>query len=240
MRKIFSQYTNGSIIISTLIVLLLIFPSHAFALEDDRNDDKFYKVVPKLICEILELQNCDTRQPDQNQPPVLYPTPEILQTPVPAKPGSCAQPGGKYLCGSRAYPIAGCGHCGLGYPPSQQRANCDNGKDELWGTAYAIDISLKPYQPILLPSIEGQNVEWTFYAERKYSDNAIQRYRGIANGKTYVVQFHHTLIGSSVGIGKKAVSGQIGAKLCPTCDHAHIQMLQGNGWKSATSFYCIK
>ncbi len=242
MRKpsyLFILITFYSLLVS---VLILTHPIKTYAYPDDTFSEEAVKFLPRFLCLYFELANCESinSTPDPNTPDPTYPTPELLQTPIPTKPGSCAQPGGRFLCGSRAVPLAGCGHCGLGYPASQQKANCDNGKAETWGTAYAIDVSLKPYEPVFLPSIEGQTVTWTFYAERKYSDNAIQRYRGIANGKTFVVQFHHTQIGSGIGIGKTATSGQIGAKVCPSCDHTHIQIMQGNSWKSATSYYCLR
>ena len=96
---------------------------------------------------------------------------------------------------------------------------------------------MSPGQAILLPSIEGQNVSWYHADEKRYITNSIQRYQGIANGKTYILQFHHTRRGSGIGLKTRAQSGQPGGYVCPSCDHVHIQIAQ-NGWKDATKYYC--
>lgn len=175
--------------------------------------------------------------PDPNQPTPPYATPVLLPTNPPSQTGNCAQPLGSYICGSRTTPLAGCGHCGVGYPASERARNCDRGNDELWGTAYAIDIKKTPNESITMPAIFGESVTWYHYAEKKYSNNAIQRYSGIANGEAYILQLHHTKIGSGIGIGKTIQSGQRGGQVCSTCDHVHIQIAQDR-WKNAASYYC--
>lgn len=238
MRRLLSTRS-----ITTIALISLIFfqtQSAVFAQQLNYPTEDELNLFKKIACVLLSISCSDSKTTNPNEPSPILTPPEIIQTPQPIKPGECSKPNGPYLCGARSFPLANCGHCGKGYPADQQRANCDNGKAEVWGTAYAIDIALKPFSPILLPSINGQNLTWTFYAQRNYSDNAIQRYRGIANNKTYVLQLHHTLIGSGIGNNKTALTGQVGAKVCPTCDHVHIQIMESGAWKPATNYYCTQ
>ncbi len=262
MRRLFFKYTFGPFIINIFIVLLLVFPSHTFALEDDRNDDKFYKVVPKLICEILELQNCNISQPDQNQNnPTPYPTggqPFPTSNPQITPPsGKCMPPGGIITCGTEFVPIRNCAHCSVKqYPPGFRKRFCTPGS----GNAEAIDIAHKPLDSVPLPYINGHTILWTHTIDKFYSDGsdpyaAYQEYVGLdlIDKIQYRVRYIHTLKGSGPPLGKQAESGTEGAKVCQkwvtyssgtakvaTCNHVHIQIFNGllGKWVPATDYYC--
>ncbi len=244
MRK---NISSIFILFSSFLILFVVISrltTPAYADPFTKIEEKDLNILPNLLCALFRI-SCTQGVPDPNQPTPYplqptppYPTPEIMPTAMPPVPGACAPRGGAYLCGSRSTPRANCGHCGLNYNTFEQVNSCDReNRAEIWGTAYAIDISMKPGQPILLPPIEGQNVIWYHYAATR---NGIQKYQANVNRKAYIVTLHHTQLGSGIGIGKEAQSGQVGARVCQQqgCDHVHIQINQG-GWKSATSYYCF-
>lgn len=240
MRKSISSIFT---VIFGFIIFMALFIGTSAPVSADpyrKGDDDDFKILPVTLCNFLGTKCDDTKNtPDPNQPTPPHPTPEIMPTAVPPVPGACAPRGGAYLCGSRSTPRANCGHCGLNYNPYEKIWSCNfKNRAETWGTAYAIDISMSPGQAILLPSIEGQSVSWYHSDEKRYITNAIQRYQGIANEKTYILQFHHTRLSSGIGLKTRAQSGQPGGRVCPTCDHVHIQISQDEEWKDATKYYC--
>lgn len=164
----------------------------------------------------------------------------------------CPIPGGsnRITCGSQFTPLADyrngnlCGHCGVGYPPSSTAAFCG------WpGTKYGLDVAGEDLQPILLPKIGNNIVNWTFRREEGGSKEAIQQYIGVVSNSSpaqaYYLQFHHTQPGS--GNPNARQSGDIGGKICGNgCGEKHTHIQVGNGgdnpggtaWLDAAQYFC--
>ena len=154
---------------------------------------------------------------------------------------SCPISGGVPSCGSRNEPRSGCAHCNPLYTAS---FGC--GYESL---AYALDVPGDYGQEVILPSIGGAQIRWTFLDQPKNVNNtAIQRYGGLneTTGEQYIIKFHHTAPGS--GSGTKN-SGEVGAKICSEpCDvgtgpHVHIEFARVNNdgslpWLEAPLFFC--
>lgn len=159
---------------------------------------------------------------------------------------ACPIPGAKINCGSKNVPINGCGHCGIGY--EDYMSNCT-----YEGINYAMDIDGADFTPVLLPSVEGKTVEWTFVDQTnavlvpaKGAPQAIQRYAGTntVTGEKYWLQFHHSEPGS--GNPGKHGSGTQGAKVCGDgCNmhHIHVEFakIDPSGkmvWQDAPNYFC--
>jgi len=153
---------------------------------------------------------------------------------------SCPIPGGTITCGSKAVPINGCGHCGLGYESYM-------GYCTYPGINYAMDIAGGDFTPVILPSVNGAIIDWTFAGENgKTSNEAIQYYSGTdpKTGDKYWIQFHHTAPGSGKGSHS---SGDVGASICGSgCGkgHVHVEFAKvtpsGNQWQDAPNYFCKK
>ena len=159
---------------------------------------------------------------------------------------SCPMPDGLQMCGTIDNPRGGCGHCNADY-----RRNwpdlipvCDN---TALGLAYGLDISGNDGQNILLPSVNGQSINWTLVRKDENpgrNSGVIQSYSGKgSDGKAYWLQYNHTEPGSAVG----GNSGEVGAKICSSsCDHerhVHMQIgFQGANnvvaWQDPTAYFC--
>lgn len=262
MRKISPNAIHIPIIINLLIVIFLIFPNKTLAVADGENSEKFYKVIPKLICTILDLTQCDTNQPNQDkQNPVPVPTggqPFPTANPQITPPsGKCMPPGGIIICGTEFVSIRNCAHCSATqYPAGFRKRFCTPGS----GNAEAIDIAHKPLDSVPLPFINGHSIVWTHTIDKYYSDGsdpyaAYQEYVGldIIDRIQYRVRYIHTLKDSGPPIGQQTVSGAEGAKVCQkwvtytngtaevaTCNHVHVQIFNGllGKWVPATDYYC--
>jgi hypothetical protein len=161
------------------------------------------------------------------------------QGPVAA--GSCPIASGVVTCGSQMTPVNGplglCGHCSVGY-----KHPCD-----YEGTKHAIDIDGEPGDSAILPTVNGNNMKWTFYPDGSRGGNdAIIAYSGedMVTGLTYYLHFHHVAGGSQ--IDGSAYSGDVGAKICDTCNHLHVQLGTGapgpgsTNWADAAQFFCTE
>lgn len=153
---------------------------------------------------------------------------------------SCPIPGGRITCGSRNVPIAGCGHCGVGY---------GNYPCNYEGLNYAMDIAASPLDPVYMPLVNGKNIRWTF-SHQLLNDSltAIQYYGGIdeETQEQYWIQFHHTKPGSG---GGTIFSGDQGATICaPGCStgsgpHVHVEFakISDSGvktWQDGPNYFC--
>lgn len=204
-----------------------------YGLQDSEgNDISFSEIIRDLFSifgsKVDEGIIGDEDPSDPNQPtPVPNPNPELAT--------SCPIPNATIVCGSKWNPINGCGHCGQGYGQTQ---NCQPG----WGTEYGLDIKGVPGTGAQLPDINSRKVSWVHVDETRKSGQAIQRYAGRDDdGNTYWLQFHHTAIGSGLGLRNQAQSGSIGGQVCPTCNHVHVQLGIGNvkgNWVDATQYMC--
>lgn len=151
----------------------------------------------------------------------------------------CPIPNGTITCGSKNVPVSGCGHCGIGY--ESYMSNCT-----YEGINYAMDIAGIDFQDVILPSIEGQSISWTFAAENPRGNQAIQQYSGtnLATGEKYWIQFHHTSPGS--GAQGTHISGERGANICGNgCNmgHVHVEFARidtsgKQNWLDAPNFFC--
>lgn len=150
----------------------------------------------------------------------------------------CPIQNGQVLCGSQFTPINNCGHCGLNYGPTQYCSYL--------GTKYSIDISGKPLQQVTLPKVNGHLIQWDYIGAETGSTQAIIKYAGtdMETNKKYFLQIHHSEIGS--GNPGTHLSGELGAKICSSCDHTHIQIGDGGtsqtniNWLDAAKMFCKK
>lgn len=175
-----------------------------------------------------------------NQPIPTYPDP----TTPPGK--DCPIQGGRVLCGSVNNPkgasikacsdkklnVTQCGHCNACYQttsPNDYNNFCIESRCPNCGTAYGLDVVGAAGAPVLLPSIGGKTIQWTWIRTGK---ETIQGYSGVPvddpNIK-YWLQLHHTQPGSGVKVGR---SGERGANICLSCfsssPHVHIQLALGS------------
>lgn len=152
----------------------------------------------------------------------------------------CPIPNGAITCGSKNVPVNGCGHCGVGY--EQYMGNCTYP-----GIYFAMDIGGKDLQDIILPSVSGNTIEWTWYDQTNATSNqAIQRFSGTDNatGQKYWIQFHHTDPGS--GNSGTHQSGEVGARICGngcSMGHVHVEFAKvdpsgNNVWVDAPNYFC--
>lgn len=153
---------------------------------------------------------------------------------------SCPIPNGIITCGSKNVPINGCGHCGLGY--EAYMANCTYP-----GIYYAMDIAGADFTNVILPSVSGKIIQWTFSGQTNNIGNqAIQLYSGTdsSTGEKFWIQFHHTQPGS--GLSGTRSSGEIGAKICGDgcgMGHVHVEFAKidpsgGTVWQDAPDYFC--
>lgn len=158
---------------------------------------------------------------------------------------ACPIPGGSINCGSKNVPIKDpsgqlCGHCGVGY--EAYMSNCTYP-----GIYFAMDIGGKDLQNVILPSVGGATIEWTWYDQTNNNGNqAIQRFSGTdrATGDKYWIQFHH----SDPGSGNRGThsSGDVGARICGNgcgMGHVHVEFAKvdpngNNVWVDAPSYFC--
>lgn len=152
----------------------------------------------------------------------------------------CPIPNGVITCGSKNVPIDGCGHCGIGYGAYMKNCTYE-------GINYAMDIGGDDFQNVILPSVDGKTINWTFVDQtNRKVDQAIQRYVGtdIATGEKYWIQFHHTAPES--GIQGTHLSGSVGAKICGNgcgMGHVHVEFAKvdtsgRNVWVDAPTYFC--
>ena len=153
---------------------------------------------------------------------------------------ACPIPGGKISCGSKNIPINGCGHCGIGYEAYMKNCTYE-------GIYFAMDIGGADLQNVILPSVNGKTIQWSWVDQTNAKDSqAIQRYSGTntTTGEKYWLQFHHTDPGSAIK-GIKS-SGEIGARICGNgCNmrHVHVEFakIDPSGvtkWQEAPSYFC--
>lgn len=160
----------------------------------------------------------------------------------------CPIPNGEITCGSKNKPINGCGHCGVGYEDYMD--NCD-----YEGINYAMDIKGNDFQDVILPSVNGVQISWTWVDQtheklpsEEGGPQAIQRYSGTntSTGEKFWIQFHHTRPGS--GNQGTHTSGERGANICGDgCSpekHVHVEFakldsLSGKPmWQEAPDYFC--
>lgn len=166
--------------------------------------------------------------------------PATTKVGTPASIAVCPIPGGPINCGSKAVPINGCGHCGVGYEGFM--SNCTYP-----GIYFAMDIGGRELQDVILPSVNGATIEWTWYDETNRSSNqAIQRFSGTntSTGEKYWIQFHH----SDPGSGNKGShqSGETGTRICGNgcgMGHIHVEFAKvdpsgSNTWVDAPNYFC--
>lgn len=158
----------------------------------------------------------------------------------------CPIPNGIITCGSKNMPIGGCGHCGVGYEAFMK--NCTYP-----GINYAMDIGGADNAPVILPSVNGKTISWTFVDQTNEvrppllgASQAIQLYAGTntETGEKYWIQFHHTNIGS--GVPGTHLSGERGANICSggcNMGHVHVEFAKvdtsgNNVWVDAPTYFC--
>ncbi len=158
----------------------------------------------------------------------------------------CPISNGIITCGSKNVPIGGCGHCGIGYEAYMK--NCTYP-----GIYYAMDIGGANDAPVILPSVNGKTISWTFvdqtneiYPPLLNAPQAIQQYAGtdVETGEKYWIQFHHTGIGS--GVPGTHSSGERGANICSggcNMGHVHVEFAKidtsgKNIWIDAPTYFC--
>lgn len=153
---------------------------------------------------------------------------------------ACPIPNGVITCGSKNVPVNGCGHCGVGYEAYMSGCTYE-------GINYAMDIGGTDFQDVILPSVGGAAITWTFVAETNRTNNqAIQRFGGTneATGDKYWIQFHHTQPGSG-NVGTHT-SGERGANICGNgcnAEHVHVEFAKvdssgKNIWQDAPNYFC--
>lgn len=150
----------------------------------------------------------------------------------------CPIPNGTVTCGTYFTPVNGCGHCGVGY--EENMAICRAYPN----TKYGMDIAGNAGQQVLLPTIEGKSVKWEWVLEEGKAVDSIQRYAGtnIESGKRYILQLHH----SQPGSGARGIhfSGEVGGKICNSCNHVHVQLAEGGRegtpepWVDSAKYFC--
>ncbi len=154
----------------------------------------------------------------------------------------CPIPNGTINCGSKNVPVNGCGHCGIGYEAYMKNCTYE-------GIYYAMDIGGNDFQDVILPSVGGASIEWTFSTEsHRTSNQAIQLYSGtnLSTGEKYWIQFHHTRPGS--GNPGTHTSGERGGNICgDSCEmkHVHIEFakIDTSGktiWLDSPDYFCKK
>lgn len=169
--------------------------------------------------------------------------------PISGNVAACPIQGGTVTCGSKNVPVNGCGHCGMGY-----EAYMDNCKYEKYeGINYAMDIGGGDFTPVLLPSVNGKIIEWSFVNEtnrknkgEKDGPQAIQLYSGTdtSTGEKFWIQFHHSAPDS--GNPGTHGSGTQGATVCGDgCNMRHIHVefakIEPSGkmsWQDAPNYFC--
>lgn len=155
---------------------------------------------------------------------------------------SCPISGGSVTCGSKNIPVNGCGHCGQGYGEYISLCSYE-------GIHYAMDIGGSALQNVILPSVNGKILSWTFAGQsNNKGDQAIQQYTGtdVSTGEKYWIQFHHTQPGS--GRAGTHPSGNVGAQICNGCNagsglHVHVEFakIDTSGafvWQDAPAYFC--
>lgn len=152
---------------------------------------------------------------------------------------ACPIPGGNITCGSKNVPVNGCGHCGIGYQAYMKGCTYE-------GIYFAMDIAGNDLQNVILPSVDGKTIQWSFVSQTNSDGSqAIQRYSGtnITTGEKYWLQLHHTNPGSATK-GIKP-SGEVGAQICGNgCNmkHVHVEFAKidasGTKWQDAPSYFC--
>lgn len=155
---------------------------------------------------------------------------------------ACPIPKGVVTCGSKNVPVNGCGHCGVGYEAYMSTCFYE-------GIYYAMDIGGTPGQNIILPSVNGRILNWSFAGQSNVKNNqAVQQYEGTntSTGDKYWIQFHHTTIGS--GQTGNRSSGDIAAQICSNCisgsgAHVHVEFakIETSGafvWQDAPEYFC--
>lgn len=153
---------------------------------------------------------------------------------------ACLIPNGIITCGSKNVPVNGCGHCGIGYEAHMK--NCTYP-----GIYYAMDIGGTDFQNVILPSVEGKSISWSFVDQTNATPNqAIQIYVGTdaASGEKYWIQLHHTAPGS--GKSGTYASGETGAQICGNgcgMGHVHVEFAKvdtsgRNIWVDAPDYFC--
>ncbi|OGK39119.1 hypothetical protein A2966_05235 [Candidatus Roizmanbacteria bacterium RIFCSPLOWO2_01_FULL_41_22] len=157
---------------------------------------------------------------------------------------SCPISNGIAFIGSRDNPINGSGHCAPGYAFPEncnQYPNEPAPRAEYWGTAYAFDMGGTGGQTLLLPTVNGEVVEWIHVDETGKGSQAIQRFTTKINGDDYLLQYHHAQPGSGPGVGNSKLSGQIGATIWSGGNHVHTQLGLGSSragaWVDATRYF---
>lgn len=154
----------------------------------------------------------------------------------------CPIPTGTITCGSKNVPVNGCGHCGIGYEAYMKNCTYE-------GINYAMDIGGNDFQDVILPSVDGVSIQWTFSDESNATNNqAIQLYSGtnLSTGEKFWIQFHHTSPGS--GNPGTHESGERGANICGNgCEmkHVHVEFakIDTSGktvWLDAPDYFCKK
>lgn len=223
-------------------VLSTVFTYPARAEIDPKLDYNALDLFPKILCELLNTDDCDTSGqapiPDPNQPTPPYPTGEPYPTSNPQitpPSGKCMPTYGPITCGPRSLPlplnsIRACGHCGKNYgsPLPGYCKPIDNMYigPNAGGNAEAIDIGLRPLTSVPLPFIHGSSVIWyhkidAFFADGSDPYAAFQEYVGTIpqdkkrniEGQLYYVRYLHTQKGSGSPIGSSIPSGNEGAKV---------------------------
>lgn len=153
---------------------------------------------------------------------------------------SCPIPKGNITCGSKNLPVSGCGHCGIGYESYMNNCTYE-------GIYYAMDIAGADFTNVILPSVNGKIISWTFAAQANNKGNqAIQQYSGTdsSTGDKYWIQLHHTAPGS--GRSGTYSSGGVGAKICGDgcgMGHVHVEFakIETSGkysWQDAPAYFC--
>ena len=169
----------------------------------------------------------------------VAPTPPAL----PVSSASCpiSRGAAAVTCGSRdtlrGNPL--CGHCDpASYGADNIRKHCNYAEIN-----YAEDIGGPPGEPVYLPTMNGEIIEWSQWAQVPSSEGSTIKYNGIqtTTGAQYNLQFHHVAAGSGVANGR---SGEVGGKICGNCNHVHIetQRNETDGKKTyidAAKTFCI-
>lgn len=151
-----------------------------------------------------------------------------------AEASDCPIPNGRIQCGSQFTPLNGCGHCGVKY--GGDFSNCT----KFEGTKYALDVDAAVSQPVYLPKVSGEVIQWDY----RTPGGTIQKYAGTGVGshKKYYLQLHHTRPGSSNPKG--GLAGEIGAVIGTGTNHLHIQIGEGGNnqadtkWLDAAQYFC--